>query len=357
MGTLNRYVLREVTLAWLAVTIVLLVILVSNELAQILGQAAERGYPRAVILDLIWLTSVQNLTVLVPVGLLLGIVLALGRLYHESEMAAVRACGVGPGQLLLPIGILTAVVTALLAWTVLVAAPEAFSRADGIKREALRVAEFGMLEPGKFHTFSGGSAVFYAESSDAEGTLHRVFLERREQDRLEVVLADRARHVVAEGGTLHLLVLYDGDRYEGSPGSLALRHVHFGEHGIPVRIGARDSGPARVETRATLDLWRDSAFAAQAEFQWRVSLPIMAVVVALLAVPLSELRPRQGRYARIGVVILVFFVYVNLLSAARTWIENGWIDPGVGVWWTHGIALLLAAYLWSRQTPPEWATR
>ena len=166
MGTLDRYVLREVAQAWFAVTGVLLVILVSNELAQILGQAAERGYPRAVILELIWLTSVQNLTVLVPVGLLIGIVLALGRLYHESEMAAVRACGIGPGRLLRPIGILTAVVTALLAWTVLIAAPEAFGRAEGIKREALRTAEFGLLEPGKFHTFAGGSAVFYAESAD-----------------------------------------------------------------------------------------------------------------------------------------------------------------------------------------------
>lgn len=357
MSTLNRYVLREVALAWLAVTAVLLVVLVSNELAQILGQAAERGYPRAVIVDLIWLTSVQNLTVLVPVGLLLGIVLALGRLYHESEMAAIRACGVGPGQLLRPIGLLTAAVALLLAWAALIAAPEAFSRAADIKREALRVAEFGLLEPGKFHTFAGGSAVFYAESSDPDGTLHKVFLERHEQDRIEVVLADRAKHVTEENGALHLIVLYDGERYEGSPGMATLRRVRFGEHGIPVRIGARESGPARVETRGTLDLWRDRTAPAQAEFQWRISLPLMAVIVALLAVPLSELRPRQGRYARIGVVILVFFVYVNLLSAARTWIEKGWIDAAIGVWWTHALALLLAFYLWARHSPPRWALR
>jgi len=103
LGTLDRYVLREVAQAWLAVTGVLLVVLVSNELAQILGMAAERGYPRAIILDLIGLTSIQNLTVLIPVAMLIGIVLALGRLYHESEMAAIRACGVRPARLLRPI--------------------------------------------------------------------------------------------------------------------------------------------------------------------------------------------------------------------------------------------------------------
>jgi len=357
LGTLDRYVLREVAQAWFAVTAVLLVILVSNEVAQILGQAAERGYPRAVLMEMILLISVQNLTVLVPVGLLLGIVLALGRLYHESEMAAVRACGIGPGRLLRPIGILTVAVTALLSWAVLVAAPQAYGRVEDIKREAVRAGEFGLLEPGKFHTFAGGSAVLYAESADPDGTLRKVFLQRRSADSIEVVLADRARHLVEEDGALHVLVLYDGSRYEGSPGLPVLRRVHFQEHGIPVRLGAGSSGPSRVETRPTLELWRDPSPESQAELQWRVSLPLMAVIVALLAVPLSALRPRQGRYARIGVVILVFFIYVNVLSAARTWIEKGWLSPSIGVWWTHALVLAVTAFLWLRHSPPRWAIR
>jgi len=218
LARLDRYVLREVALAWLGVTGVLLAVLVSNELAQVLGQAAERGYPRSVLLELIWLTSIQNLSVLVPVGLLIGIVLALGRLYHESEMAAIRACGVGPARLLRPIGLMTAVVSAALAWATLVAAPQAFERAELIKREALRTAEFGLLEPGKFHTFAGGSGVFYAEASEPDGTLKRVFVQRQTAEQAVVVLADRARHVVSQDGALHMFVLYDGVRYEGAPG-------------------------------------------------------------------------------------------------------------------------------------------
>jgi lipopolysaccharide export system permease protein len=357
LGTLDRYVLREVAQAWLAVTGLLLVILVSNELAQILGQAAERGYPRGVIVALIGLTSIQNLTVLIPVGLLIGIVLALGRLYHESEMAAVRACGIGPGRLLRPIGLLAAGVTALLGWIALSAAPQAFGKAQDIRREALRAAEIGMLEPGKFHTFAGGSAVFYAESSDPDGTLRHVFLQHRDRSGVEVVLAERARHVVEEGGALHLIVLYDGERYEGAAGQAVVRRVRFAEHGIPVRLGEPDTGPARVETRPTLELWRDRAPEAQAEFQWRLSLPLMAVILALLAIPLAELRPRQGRYARIGIVILVFFIYVNVLSAARTWVEKGWLGAGVGLWWVHALVLALALYLWARHAPPRWGAR
>ena len=102
MGRLDRYILREVALSWAAVTLVLMFVLVGNQVAQVLGQAAEYRYPHGVVWHLILLTSIQNLSVVVPVGLLLGIMLALGRLYHESEMTAIRACGVGPLRLLWP---------------------------------------------------------------------------------------------------------------------------------------------------------------------------------------------------------------------------------------------------------------
>ena len=357
MRTLDRYVLREVAQSWLAVTGILFAILVSNQLAQVLGQAAERGYPRAVILRLIGLMSIQNGTLLVPVGLLLGIVLALGRLYHESEMAALRACGVGPGALLRPIGLLTLAVTAVVAWLVLDTAPRAFERAQEIRTEALKTAEFGMLEPGKFHTFARGAAVLYAESSDPDGTLHRVFLQRRDAARVEIVLAERARHVISEDGALHTLVLYDGERFEGTPGLAQTRRVRFAEHGIPVRVSEQATGPPRVESRGSWELLTDPDRNAQAEIQWRLSVPVMVLILAFFAVPLSQLQPRQGRYARVGVVILVYFIYSNLLSAARTWLEKGSSPAAVGLWWPHALVLLVALWLWWRHSPPRWATR
>ncbi len=357
MGIVDRYILREVGLTWAAVTAVLLALLVSNELAQMLGRAADGHIGRELLPEAIALMSIQNGTYVIPVGLLLGIVLALGRLYHESEMAALQACGVGPGRLLRPVGLLTLGVVALLAWIALDAAPRAYGREQQIERDALKTAEFGMLEPGKFHTFDHGNAVFYAESSDADGTLHRVFLQRRIGDQVQIVLADRARHLVQEDGALHVLVLYDGERYEGTPGQPQLRRVRFVEHGIPVRVGAPTTGPARVEMRPTLDLLLDPAATARAEVQHRISLPLMALVLAVLAVPMSRLRPRQGRYARIAIVILVYFIYANLITAAQSWVAKGWVPPWLGLWWTHAVVLLVALAMWWRQSPPAWATR
>jgi lipopolysaccharide export system permease protein len=204
--TLDRYVLREVALAWLAVTGVLLVILVSNQLARILGLAAANGFPQQVVLALIGLTSLQNLTVLVPVAILLAVMMALGRLYHDSEMAAIRACGTGPERLYLPVLSFAAVVAIALAWLAFELAPAAYAGGMQLRAEALREAQFGRLEAGKFRTFAGGTAVFYAERADADGTLHNVFLQRQVGERVEIATAARAVHRIEDGGRLHVVV-------------------------------------------------------------------------------------------------------------------------------------------------------
>ena len=168
LNRLDRYLLREVTWTFVAVTGVLLVVLLSNQFARVLGQAAQNDFPGKVVATLIGLTTLQQLTVLVPIGLFLGIVLALGRLYHESEMTAMNACGVGPLRVLRPLALLTLVIAAFLALLSFKIVPEAWSESNRLRIEALRAAQFGALEPGRFRSFAGGDAVFYAERVDDE---------------------------------------------------------------------------------------------------------------------------------------------------------------------------------------------
>lgn len=348
---LDRYILREVTIVWIGVTGVLLVILVSNQLARILGLAAVNGFPQEVVLRLIGLTSMQNLTILVPIGMLLALTMALGRVYHESEMAAIRAAGVGPERLYLPVMTLAIPVAIGVAWLSFSLAPSAYAGAMELRREAMRNAQFGRLEAGKFRTFAGGTAVFYAERADEDGTLHNVFLERQVGAAVELAMADRAVHRIEDDGRLHVVILYDGVRYEGVPGQAEFREVRFAEHGIPVRVPDPEAGALRREEQPTRVLFASDDPADAAELQWRIALPVMVVVLALLAVPLSALRPRQGRYARVALAILVYFAYSNLISAGQVWIEKGQIDRQVGLWWVHGLVVLLALFLLHRQSP------
>jgi lipopolysaccharide export system permease protein len=303
LRTLDRYIFREVAVAWIAVTSVLLVILLSNQLARVLSQAAADEVPRGLVFALLGFTSIQNLTVIMPIGLFLAIMLGLGRLYHESEMAAMQAGGVGPVGIYRPVFVLTLGVTVILAWLSFIAVPAAAEQAQAIRTQALKQARFGSLEPGRFRSFSDGQAVFYAESVDAQGVLYNVFVQRRVAERVEVVTAARAVQRGA-GDIDRVFILYDGERYEGIPGQAQFRVMKFAEHGIPIRLRELASKAAKHQTKSTRALWGSREPEDRAELQWRFSVPMMAMVLMFLGVPLAKLRPRQGRYGKMGIAIL-----------------------------------------------------
>jgi lipopolysaccharide export system permease protein len=346
--TVQRYVLREVVQTWLAVTGVLVAILVSNQLSRVLGQAADNQYGRRVVFDLIALGALMNLSIIVPVGLLLAVVLTLGRMYHDSEMAALQACGFGPSRLLPPLFCFAAVIAVGLGWLAFVQVPQADREAQLLRQSALKEAQFGQLDAGRFRSFSGGDAVFYAERVDQEGVLHNVFVQRESEGRIEVALADTATYSKAAPNGAHLVTLFNGRRYEGVPGSDDFRVIEFREHGIPISTPTDVAGTKDPDTKPTRELLGSDAPADIAQLQFRASAPIMALVLTLVAVPLSRLRPRQGRYARVGFAIVVYFVYSNLLSATKVWLEKGELAPSIGVWWVHLAALALGLYLMLR---------
>jgi lipopolysaccharide export system permease protein len=353
-ATIDRYVLREVAVALAGVTVVLLAILVSYQLARILGIAADRGFPHDIVFALIGLTTLENLMVLVPISMLLAAMLALGRLYHESEMAAVRACGIGPERLYLPVYALAIPVAIALGWLTFVVGPEARNGAEELRSRGLRDAQFGQLTPGVFRTYADGKAVFYAEGSGADGRLIHVFMQHLAGDRVEVATAAWAEQRVLQGGRTQIVVLHDGERIEGVPGQPGFRRIRFAEHGIPVVVPEAGEGRTIPERKPTRELLGSTSLVDIAELQGRMSLPIMVIILAFIAVPLSALRPREGRYARVAVAILIYFLYANLVSAAQVWIEKGRLPPAVGTWWVHAVFLALGLVLLNRQSPVRY---
>jgi lipopolysaccharide export system permease protein len=346
---------------WVAVTVVLLVILLSNQLARVLSQAAANEFPQGVVFALIGLTSAGYLQVVVPIGFFLAIMLALGRLYHESEMAALQSCGVGPVRLYWPIGLLGAFVATLLLWLSLWAIPQAMARAQEIRASAYRDAQLGMLEPGRFRTFGNGSVVFYAERVDENGILHNVhvFVDRAAQGQansvegeMEVWVATRAEQRGA-GRPEQLFVMYEGEMYQGVPGGGQFRIMQFSEAGFPISVAPSVSTASKADMKPTSALLRSDDLRDRAELQSRLSSPVLALVLMVLAVPLARLRPRQGRFGRIGIAILAYFIYSLLLDASRVWVESGAVPEYLGPWWVHGVALAIGLYMLARQSPPR----
>ena len=372
LRTLDRYIFREVASTWIAVTGILLLILLSNQLARVLSQAAANNFPQDVVLTLIVLTTTGYVSVVVPIGFFLATMLSLGRLYHESEMAAIQACGIGPGGLYRPIGALAALIAILLTWMSFFAVPAAGAKAYAIRMEAMRSAQFGLLEPGRFRTFGGGDVVFYAERIDEQGVLHNVnvFVDHSNDDaaatddakdtagaprkpvpgKLEIWVATRAEQRGA-GQAEQTFVLYDGQRYEGVPGEGEFRIIKFSQGGIPVRLGDPRARERRAAMKPTAELLASSDVKDLAELQWRASTPVLVLVLTIMAVPLARLRPRQGRFGKLGAAILIYFIYALLLDAARTWVENATLPAFLGPWWVHAIALVLGVILLLRANP------
>ncbi len=343
---LDRYIFREITITWVGVTAVLLVILLTNQFARVLGDVAKGKLPKDAAFEVIGLSAAQYLTILVPIALFLSIMLALGRFYRDSEMSAMMACRVGPSGIYRPLTWLLIPLLIGVAWLSIEGAPRALTAIDRISAEARREADLASIEPGRFAVFGPEQAVLYGERVTADGEMEKVFMQRRiAGGRVEVVIADRGEQVDSDDQDTRLLVLHHGRRYEGIPGTTEFRVVEFAEHGLPYRLPSLNQPEARPRAMSFSRLMLSNELEHVAEMQWRIGLPLSTLLLAVLAVPLSKSSPRAGRYGRLGVGLLVFIIYLNMLSAAKAWVEQASVAPALGLWWVHGCVLLLTLTL------------
>ncbi len=347
---LDRYIFREIATSWLGVTLVLLLILLTNQFARVLGDVAKGKLPKYAAIDVIGLSAVQYLTILVPIGLFLAIMLALGRLYRDSEMPAMTACRVGPMGIYRPMFWLMVPLVIGVAWLAISGSPMAMSAVDRIGAEARREADLASIEPGRFTVFGPDRAVVYGHNVTPDGYMEKVFMQRMVDDGVvEVVISEFGEMVESEDPNIRLLVLHDGRRYEGIPGTSRFRVVEFAEHGVPYRLPSLETPEPEPRTMPFASLLASNDPEHTAELQWRIGVPLSTLILAILAVPLSKSRPRAGRYGRITIGLLVFIIYLNMMSAAKAWIEQSAISPSLGIWWVHAAVLLLALTLLALQ--------
>jgi len=145
------------------------------------------------------------------------------------------------------------------------------------------------------------------------------------------------------------LLVQDGRRYSGVPGTPRFSVIEFSEHGIPYELPGVDEPELEPRAMSTAALFRSTENEAVAELHWRIGVPLSTLILAILAVPLSRSQPRQGRYGRIAIGLLVFIIYFNLLSAGKAWVEQGNVPPLVGIWWVHALMLSFALLLLAKQ--------
>jgi lipopolysaccharide export system permease protein len=345
-GILDRYLLREGFSSWLAVTVVLLAIMLATRFARFLADAAAGKLPREFLLNVVALSSLQYLVILIPVSLLLAILLALGRMYRDQEIAAMTGCGVGPLTLYRPFIVLAVTLAALTAALSFQIGPWAGRQADMMFRTAQRQIQFTPFEPGRFKEVAGGRAVFYAaQVQDAGGTLDTVFARLLEKRGPTVVTAQRGAQELDPATGERILRLQSGYRYAGEAGKAdyeILRFETFTTRVAPPQMLYMASKRKILETGQLLGSGDPED---RAELEWRIAAPVSVLLLALLAVPLAHTSPRAGRYGKLVLGILVYLVYTNLLGLGQAWVAKGYVPAALGLWWVHGLAGALTFWL------------
>jgi lipopolysaccharide export system permease protein len=344
-GIFFRHVLRNILQSTVAVGLVLLAVLFAYQVAFVLGRAADGQLPGSLVLELVALTLRGNLTVILPFAVLLGVVLGLGRLYHDSEISAAHAGGIGLRTLFAATAVVTFSAAVLAAWMALVDGPAAARSVVQLRTEALRTAITRGLAPGQFRSLGHATTVYF-RSTDADGALRDVFVQRDLPEvrgrarRMEVVLAEHARYAVSADGDFYTIDLANGRSYEGAPGEGGWRITQFGSQTIRVPTPqARLPGRPRLDMLKTGELLRSSSGTWRAELHWRLGWVANVVVLGLLAVPLARLRPGQGRHARVPWAVLLFALYAGLLTTGRLMLERGDTPAMLGLWWVHAVII------------------
>ncbi|TNE75734.1 MAG: LPS export ABC transporter permease LptF [Gammaproteobacteria bacterium] len=356
MTIIFRYLIRQVMISMIAVSGVLLMVFMSGRFLKYLSSAAEGNIAADVLFSIMAYRFPGFLELILPLGLFIGILLAYGRMYLESEMTVLFACGVSDRQLLIKTLLGSVPVMIIVGAMSLYVSPWGMKQVEQIFNEQRQATEFEMLAPGRFQDFSSGDRVTYTEAlSDDKRELQGVFIAEYGADGegITIFTAESGSQLIDQDTGSRFLILEDGGRFDGAAGTPEYNITEFGAYGLKIQSG--EKGTRELEEGiSTWDLMQSDSPEDRALLHWRFSLPLIVPIVTLLAVRLSRVNPRQGRFFHLLPAMLVYITYLGLLIVARDALADNKVPEWVGMLWVHGLFLGFGLWL---QFGPAWLQR
>ncbi|NNM59309.1 MAG: LPS export ABC transporter permease LptF [Legionellales bacterium] len=363
---ITRYLFKEVLSTMIVVLGILLLIFLSNEFVRYLTVAAAGKISGMTVLKIMAMQVPYLAGLLLPASLFMGFLLAYGRMYAESEMTVLIACGMSLGALLrISFGMASIILVIDIILTFYVS-PFLLNYKNHLQAVAGPATLVETLQPGRFTTSPDGNIVYYIQTVSRDHRfMYNIFMAQRDKgsvqakapggDSWNVTSATSGYTQLNNGNNEQWLVAEKGYRYFGEPGELQFKTIEFAE--FHARMGTVVNPQKHAyEGMPTSELWqhRNDSPKAQAEWQWRISLPLSIPILTLLAIPLSYVRPREGRYAKLLPAILVYAAYANMMFVARNWVSEQKVSADVGMWWLHITLLCVALGLWCNR---QWLKR
>lgn len=348
---ITNYLAREILKTSAATVLILFIILISNALGRLLADVADGDIPHQALWPVLLGQGIGILSMLLPIGIFLGIVFAFGRMYKDHEIVVMNACGVGYGDFYKPVAWVVLPIFFFSIYTSIWLSAQVQRHAKEIVLQEQDVHEFQQIKAGQFNQDKDGERVVFMESiSDDRLELHDIIISEASQDNMIIETARSGRQQVdPESGDL-FLVVGPGERFEGQPGQANYRIIEYDRHGILLESQKERVDRAIPRERKTpTELWVSQRIEDRVELQWRIAIPFVLLTLAILAVPLAYIAPRQGRFGKVGYAILVFIAYLNLLAITRGQLEKEVLPMAINFWWIHLLFLVLAGcLLWRR---------
>ncbi len=348
-----RYLSVQIFQVMGAVTLILLFVALTSRFLQYLSDAVAGKLASDILLLLILYRLPDFMLVILPFALFLGILLAYGRMYADNEMTVLSACGFSRRKLLAMTLLCSSVVAVAAGLFSLQLAPWGLQNTEQIKLSQDELTELDLIVAGQFQEFNDGQRTTYSETIQVTANgkqLNNAFVAVRDMNAtgragLRIIVSETARPVIDDSSGRRFMLLENGFFYDGIPGQANYQITQFDEQALLLPEQTSISPVVQEKALPTRLLWQSDAVASIAELQWRISVILLIPVLTLIAVPLSKVDPRQGRFSKLVPAALIYTLYYILLQVAMGAVEDGSIHPYIGVWWVHLLFLALGVYL------------
>ncbi|MFH8133222.1 LPS export ABC transporter permease LptF [Pantoea osteomyelitidis] len=341
-----RYLVRETLKSQLAILFILLLIFFCQKLVRILGAAVDGEIPTNLVLTLLGLGVPEMAQLILPLSLFLAILMTLGRLYTESEITVMHACGLSKGVLVKAAMVLMLLTSVVAAVNVIWLGPWSSRYQDEVTQNARANPGAAALAAGQFQTSSDGNTVLFLEDVKGNqfGNVFLAQLRPRGNARPSVVLADSG-HMQQRPDGSQVVTLDKGTRFEGTALLRDFRITDFVNYQAVVGYREATLDPNDAEQSDLVPLWQNNTPAFRAELHWRFTLIFSVLVMALMVVPLSVVNPRQGRVLSMLPAMLLYLIFFLLQSSLKSNASKGRLDPAIWMWVVNISYLLLAVAL------------
>lgn len=315
-SVLDRMIGFELLKTLIAVLGVLVVIIVSRMFLGILTQAIQGDVASETVFSLLGLKTLIATAILLPPAAFMAVLTVMGRMYRDHEMSVLASAGVGYLRIYRAMAWILVPIFALSVFMALEVMPWSERKSQALISQDIKTHDIRGIKPGQFNEFSSGNVVLYAEEMDEGQNMHKIFVQSSKPNHTTVVLADAGRLHRAENGD-HFVVLNNGRHYDGKPGDPAYTISEFDEYGVRISGPDEVSDTVKREATPSLDLLKGSTPRELAELQKRLGIPLGVIALAVLAVPLARVAPRQGPFGSLFTAFIIYVVYENVQKISQ----------------------------------------